>query len=284
MIRRLRGRTASLLVRTLGFLTRWPRLAFAIADTLAAATTLVRRGPHHDALRTLFPDLPAAGFAAAIRRIRVNQVRRLLLHGWAERAGVAALQPLVRTNDTVPRLQPPLILATFHVGPLLALTAFAERLDGEVLALRSQTIGSGRAAHVSVGAELESEQQRSAAFLQALARLRRGGFVFMAVDPLQQSGLEVPFLGRTLRLARGAFALSRMTGVPIVPVVAGWNGDEVEVETGEALHGDDERTLAAAAAQWLERYLTQAPGELSHQLLALMEDDGKPQAGGPGPH
>ncbi len=270
MIRPMRRRAADVIAGGLGVLSRWRRLAFAVTDAAAAAVSLIPRGSHREELRALFPGLSASERRAAIRTIRRNQIRRLLLQGWAERAGVSALRPLVRGNGAIAGLRPPLILATFHVGPLLALTAIAERLAGDVLALRSRVIGSGRAAHVSIGAALESEEQRAAAFLDALARLRRGSFVFMAIDPLQESGLVVPFLGRTLRLARGAFALSRITGAPIVPLAARWIGDEVEIETGDALSGGDEQSLAADAAQWLEHYLMKEPGELSHQLVALM--------------
>ncbi|MND09266.1 hypothetical protein D3C83_324500 [compost metagenome] len=61
--------------------------------------------------------------------------------------------------------------------------------------------------------------------------------------------------------------------MPIVPLVARWDGQEIEIVVGEPLPIlDDEQALAALAAQWLENYLRESPGELSARILELMRD------------
>jgi hypothetical protein len=82
-----------------------------------------------------------------------------------------------------------------------------------------------------------------------------------------------PFFGGTLRLAAGVFAVARIAKVPIVPLVARWIGDEIEIVVGDPLPAsNDENAMAASAAQWLEQYLRDSPTELSGRILELMSD------------
>jgi hypothetical protein len=119
------------------------------------------------------------------------------------------------------------------------------------------------------------EQSRAALFHRALVHLDRGGFVALALDAVQGSALRVSCLSRPLALARGPFALARLTGVPLVPLVARWRSGRVEVLLGETLAppGQEagteawESALAASAARWLESYLLASPGELGLGLL-----------------
>lgn len=243
--------------------------AFRIADGVAFCTTFARRGPTHARMRQLFPEMSASQRASAIRSIWRTQVRHFLVLAIARRSGVGALAPLIVEPQIVSDLQPPVIVATFHTGPVLALGAVAERCDARVLGLRSADLGVPRAAHVSIHFDMETEEQRAASFVAAHRSLREGGFVFMAVDPMQSGGMRVPFFDGTLRLARGAFALTRMTGVPIVPVIARWEGDRIAFRVGKALSASDEQQTAVAAASWLESHLRQSPELLSNHLLEL---------------
>jgi lauroyl/myristoyl acyltransferase len=124
------------------------------------------------------------------------------------------------------------------------------------------------------------DQRRAASFQRALAHLAGGGFVVLALDVVQGAGLPVPCLGRTLALARGPFALARLAGaplVPLVPLVARWRRGGVEAEAGEPIAvdpklgpADRERALAESAGRWLERYLLSSPSELSLGLLRIL--------------
>jgi lauroyl/myristoyl acyltransferase len=85
--------------------------------------------------------------------------------------------------------------------------------------------------------------------------------------------IEVPLLGRTLPLARGAFALARIADVPIIPIVPRWRGTAIEVEIGEPMRlgADGERGMAEAIAAWIERYLRERPGETSVFMLERLQ-------------
>ncbi len=68
--------------------------------------------------------------------------------------------------------------------------------------------------------------------------------------------------------------MARLAGVPLVPLTACWHGGIVKIEVGDELVADSssgpeifERTLATAAAGWLENYLRGDPGEMGLGLL-----------------
>ncbi|HEX9986069.1 MAG TPA: hypothetical protein VGF69_22600 [Thermoanaerobaculia bacterium] len=172
-------------------------------------------------------------------------------HDVLPRFGRERMQRLVRPSPTV--IDGAAILGLFHVGPLFAVAAYLDRLPRKAFGIVRQ----------------RDDQQRALVFAQAVQHLRGGGLVVMAVDPEQASSrIGVPFRGGTLHLARGAFALARITGAPIVPLAARWRGLWIEIVVGEALSGATEEELAASAAQWLERYLDGAP--LTRRLRELM--------------
>jgi lauroyl/myristoyl acyltransferase len=270
MTRSARLFLAHTLARLLGFIAQHSMtLAFRTTDSLAKWSIAARRGPTAQQIRELYPGLAEADVRPAIRQIWTTQVRNMLLLGLAQQRGVESVARLVSRSEAVDRLRPPLIIATFHIGPALALAAVAERAGVPVLGLRSRDLGVQRSPNVSIHSRLDTEEDRTASFLAAHRQLREGGFVFIAVDPEREGGTPVPFMGRTLRLARGAFALTRMTGVPIVPIVPRWDGTSIEFTVGPALYGPDEATVAADAARWLELYLREHPGELSNHLVRL---------------
>jgi lauroyl/myristoyl acyltransferase len=96
--------------------------------------------------------------------------------------------------------------------------------------------------------------------------------VFMAADPRPAMGdFVAPFRGGSMALARGPFALARVTRAPIVPLVARWRGTKVEYVLGQPIPASsDEASMATALTSWLDRYLTDAPFEISEQTLSLI--------------
>lgn len=238
---------------TLALLAPWPRVAFAVTDTLATVAAL------------------ASFNARAARREWVNEFRGMFITGWVRRGGVGVLQPLIRPNSTLADLRAPVILATFHIGPMFALSTVADNLTSPVLLIRAQHLPGARPPHVTAVNGLADEHQRAAAFLAALRMLRKGGAVMMAIDPVR-NGVEAPFLGQRVRLAPGAFRLARMSGAPIVPLAARWAGNEIEIVRGEAVAGEDEEALAAAIARWLENHVIASPGALNRRLRRLMKN------------
>lgn len=244
-----------------------PRLALSAAAALGnLRNRLSRRWPSPEQVQALFPHLEKDAAARVAWRIGGLEARNRLLVGHIRRAGLEPVRPLVRT-PAFDALQPPLILGTFHVGAVHALGAALEHLPGPVLALRHGPMYRPRPP-VEIETTEGDDQRRAATFQRMLAHLEHGGFVVTALDVAPGASLRVPCLGRTLTLARGPFALARITGATIVPLVARWRGGEVEIETGRPLKATEtEARLAESAARWLERYLLGSPAEIGLALV-----------------
>ena len=257
---------------------RRPLAAFSAAGVAGATRNrLSRRWPSTGEVRALFPHLGRAAAALVAARIGALEARNRVQVRCVARAGLAPLRPLVSVAEPLLALRGPCILATFHVGATHTLGPALERLSAPVLALRLGSLAAVRAPVESITTE-GAEQQRAAVFHRAMGQLEDGGFVAMAVDVVRGAWIEAACLGRPLRLARGAFALSAMTGVPIVPLVSRWSRRGADVVAGEPLRpvhhpgratdsGASELALACAAAAWLEHYLLASPAELSLGLL-----------------
>jgi len=263
-------------------LARWasrqPRWALGGAALLGRTRNrLSRRWPSPDDVRALFPRLDPRAAARVAWSIGGLEARNRVLADCLRREGLDPLRPLVR--GALPPLRPPLLLGTFHAGAVHALGPALERLTGPVLALRHGPLYTPRPPVEIVTTEGD-DQRRAAVFQRALDHLRGGCFVVMALDVVPGAGLRVPCLGRTLELARGPFALARLTGAPIRPLVARWQGGGAEVEVGEPLAAGlqgEEIALATAAARWLEDYLRASPAETGLGLLrALLSEEVSP--------
>lgn len=218
----------------------------------------------------MFPGLAPSVLRGARRRIWSNLLLGRALHAAATRPGRRPLHPDVTAEPAATQLAPPLILAFAHIGPYQALGWLLERLGGDVLALveRGGFVPRPGMTIVTTG---EDEWSGARALARAVATLRSGAFVFLALDGEEAATIEAPALGGTVALARGPFALARLTGTPIVLLVARWRGLSIEIGLGDAIRpSHDEHVMAAEAAAWLERYLRNFPGELSpHVLNAL---------------
>jgi hypothetical protein len=150
------------------------------------------------------------------------------------------------------------------------LGAALERVPGRVLVLRRRISGTTGPSRLTIELTDGDEQHRARVFYRALDWLREGGSVFMPLDPEEAVRIGAPFRGRSLLLARGPFAMSRIMQVPIVPIVARWRGSRIEIIAGDPIPpADDESVIAAGAAAWLERYLLESPLEISERILSL---------------
>lgn len=269
------GRTldaiSGLLTRLAG---RYPQRTFSLASKLGTLRNrLTGRWPTVAEVQTLFPHLsrPAATEVAA--GIGGLTGRNDVLAGALRRSGPDRIRSLISVTPSFRAMQGPLILASFHVGAIHALGLALELLGAPVLAFRHGTLHRPRAP-LQIETTKGNEQQRAAAFHRALLHLTRGGFVMLALDVVPGASVEAVCLGRSLRLARGAFALSRMTGAPIVPFAGRWTREDVRIVVDGALHQSEvgnaeavEKSLAMAAANWLERYLIESPSEITLGLL-----------------
>lgn len=237
--------------------------ALSLAGALGSIRNrLSRRWPDPEQVRILFPALPPSEAARVAWKIAALEARNRLLVECIRRGAL----PSVEVPEAFATLRPPLLLGTFHIGAIHALGPALGKLSGPVLALRQGRLYEPGPTVEVVSTEGD-EQTRAAVFLRALTHLRAGGFVVTALDVIPGPRLATSCLGRTLELARGPFALARLAGVPIVPLVARWQRGGVQVAVGEALTSSEETGLAAAAALWLESYLLESPGELGLGLL-----------------
>jgi hypothetical protein len=228
----------------------------------------------------LFHDIPPADAATIAHamsgaryqnRALVEIARRrglALLRDVVDPAGVEALRPLVGGG--------PAILVGWHVGPPFGLAGAFEAVGLQVLLLR-RALSYGTTPTLEVAPTDGGQDERSSAFRQALARLREGGVVLLAVDASDVAQTApVPCFGRARSMARGPFALARLTGAPVLPIAAALDGDRVvRVAIGSRLTGDGEgdaleASLAAGAAAWLEGFLRRSPGQLRRCVLAWL--------------
>lgn len=272
---------------------RRPRLAYAAAGVLGSLRNrLSRRWPAPEQVRLLFPRLTRQDASRIAWEIAGNEGRNRLLIEAIRRAGPAAVRPLVATTAEVfAPLRPPLLLGMFHTGAIQALNVAVERLPGRVLVLRQGALYPPMPP-VAVESTDGDGQRRAAAFRRALLHLKEGGFVVLALDVVQGPGLPVSCLGHRLELARGPFALARLTGAPIRPLVARWERGRIGIVVGDELGAnlpsvsgreapEWEGDLAASAARWLERYLEGSPVELGLGLLrVLLGSTLTPESGG----
>ncbi len=244
---------------------RWPRGAVLAADVLAAVTQPLRLGLDAEDIRRVLPD----GDPAEVERIRRatwrSWVRLRAVEAAAGAKGVEWPYPPAIVPPQAAALRPPVVLAIFHLGPVAVLGSLLRQLPGPAFVLyRSGTM------RPEIGGVLVAEDQRlrAAAFRGALSALRDGQFVAIAVDATRISThLDVELLGRSVPLARGAFALARMTGAPIVPVAPAWRGRRVEFEMGDPISSPSEQEMASATARWLEGFVRRHPEELGRRFV-----------------
>lgn len=165
-------------------------------------------------------------------------------------------------------LPAPLVLATFHMGPLAALGGLVERLPGPVcIPVGAGGVVTRQARYVPT---LGGETQRAAAVMEALRTLRGGGYALVLVDGFGTARMPQTVLGREVSLSRGAFALARLADAPVLPLAVRWRGPAVEILAGQVIEPADEASMAKAMVVWLDGYLHEYPGELSYALARLL--------------
>ena len=246
----------------------WPRAGVAAAHAFAALTLPLGHGIADADIAAVFPELgPEA-------RRPVRQLTwEAFLKGEAVDAAVRRRTgyPRVIPSPELTSLRPPLVLASFHVGPHQALAEVLRALPGEVVAIdRGQFARRGGLRLLPAG---EDQWARARTFHRTVTALRSGASVFVDLDAFHPDDydvatIEAPVLGRSLPLARGAFALARIGRVPLVPLVARWRGTAIETTVGEAIDPSaGEQAMAAAAGRFLDEYLRERPGEVSVFVL-----------------
>jgi hypothetical protein len=207
----------------------------------------------------LSPDrIREIAWQSAVLRLR-NRASLALVDRWG-------VEPLARLVTDQSALLPPalagfgsggLVLVVYHVGAHFGVAAALHRW--------------GRSAFVLPARPLHDWQLRARALKQAVETVRAGHPVLAAIDgPGGVSTDPVDCLGRRIVLRRGPIVLACVTGAPMLPIVARWTTDgTIVVRVGELLtplrgrNGPaNERALAQAAAEWLDRHLRIYPEDI----------------------
>lgn len=260
MIRSGRQRIIELLAR------RWPQPFYgAVGRVSRLSTPVMRRQARVQRIRSVFAHMTEPEARRAERDLRCSMLKSRALGVALSRTRGEPVFPPVAVGAAFADVRGPAVLTTFHVGPVGAIGEVVRRVPGEITALhRMDWRFPSNVAGVYVD---DTDMGQAAAFYHGVSALRRGGCVLILGDG--PPGHEVSLLGRVTTLKRGPYALARITGAPIVPLVARWTGASVDIVCGRPIQAiDDEAAMAQAMAAVLERHLLEHPGEIGDHLLS----------------
>jgi hypothetical protein len=229
----------------------------------------------HD-VAALFPDLSPRDAARVARQSAALRFRNRAAIASFRAHGLTGLARLV--TDECAGSPPPvivqrtggLILLTFHIGAHFGVSAALTRWRAPVSTMRTPPP--------------DDANVRARVLKHAVDTVRAGGIVSAVADgPGGASCEPVDCLGRQIVLRRGPLALARITGAPVVPMVARWTADgQIAAWAGAPLADASlagahlegsarEQALAAAAANWLEQHLSAHPADIwPYTLLNLL--------------
>ncbi|HVQ28724.1 MAG TPA: hypothetical protein VMV21_04045 [Vicinamibacteria bacterium] len=250
----------------------WPWLNRMAGAAGQAAQRLGLHGPSEGELRELFPEAEPASLRRVATQVTALEFRNRLLLETVRRRGLEALAPLAAPADSWRSLAPPAVLVSFHLGALYALPAALRALRAPALVIREGPFYEPPPGH-AVAFTRGGVEKRAAVLADAVRQLRTSGFVILAIDRPGGAPTEpVSCLGRLVRFRRGAFALSRLTGAPVVPVTARWESSRgIRIEAHAALASPEaaaeqalafENELARNAAAWLDAYVRGSADQL----------------------
>jgi lauroyl/myristoyl acyltransferase len=208
----------------------------------------------------------------ARRALRSSEWKTRILGVVMNTATADPVFPPFELDGPLPDPHRPTVFVSLHVGAMPALGAFLRSLPLEVAALhRLEWRLPSTLVDVYVA---RNETARVVAFHRAVTALRGGGHVFI---PMEGDAIRVPLLGGSLRMTRGPFALARLTGAPIVPLLARWDGGRARIHAGRPVAAArDEEGMALAVARQLERYLGAYPSEIDDWLVTGLIDGHPP--------
>jgi hypothetical protein len=218
-----------------------------------------------------FPQLTHEQLASVVRGARSDEMRERVLFEMAAVASRESIRRFVDVPAGIADLRAPIVIGGFHTGALGALGPVLEELEAPVLILRRVRRRRQIPTTLAIEAVGDDEQQRARAFYRAVRWLQDGGIVFTPLDPEVATRLPAPVGERMFQFARGPFALARVANVPIIPLIARWRGARVQIVLGDpAQPSPAEQEMADIVGQWLGRYLTEEPRDISPRLVSLM--------------
>jgi lauroyl/myristoyl acyltransferase len=243
----------------------------------------------------LFPDLPTHSLLQMARQTRVNLFKEMgLLRLLESRAD--ALVPMVRCcgGTLLQRMyarKQPAILGSWHWGAFF-LTTIVPALKS--LGISALFIGKDLKYRLPPDIELcdarGSLVDRVKAVKRAHEHLQAGGMVVIALDGQEgDSTLEVPCLGRRIRMRRGPAMLARLSGAPLIPITQNWEpyGGKVRVTVHEPLPvpacspedaGAFDQAFLSEVARWFENTIYPKAGRYGFSSWRQLAESGLPRA------
>lgn len=253
------------------------RAALALASSAGRLRQRLTGRPSADELRRrLASRLPAsADLRAMARETAASEARNMAVKAVILARGRQAIDALIVRPDLEALHRASaggaVIFVVMHAGPVSAFSTIFRLAGVEAFALvRKIDLRSGARPDI---AEATGGADSSAQVLWAgMRRLKRGRPVVLAADGSIGTRLPpVEVAGQSMVWARGAFALARLSGAPLVPLLAYWDGPArirlavgpawSTSAAGTAAPTEVEHAGARALADWFDRELASRPDQ-----------------------
>lgn len=219
-------------------------------------------------LGALLPHVPRDRLPSIRRAIYGHTTRTTLFFTLLARGELERLKPCLRVHGferlhALVAKRAPAILLNWHTGPYRAVGTALYVHGFEPLVMEHHPIPHSVTVPLERVAAAGDTWTATAALKAVLDRLRSGGFVLMAGDGYEGArGVEAEVLGRRLVFRQGLATLVRLSGAPVLPVVASWRGGSIDVTLHPPLElrgGGDAEAVVGACAHWLDGYLRAHP-------------------------
>jgi lauroyl/myristoyl acyltransferase len=251
---------------------------YGVADLLGMLTYVIGRAPVRIVRANLvraFPGAPDREVSRLTAKIFRNYARYLVDYGrfrWVSQAGPDTVIPVLegRQNlQTAFGAGRGVILITGHVGnwELGGVSFGLQGIKVNVVTLpdgshQIDAIRKGYRGQYSINTIVLDGSPFAS--LEMMTALKRGEVVAMLVDRWGKAdGVLAPFFGGAHYLPRGPFALSRMTGAPILPAFVVRDGASYRgiLESPFVVEEDDLRPYALRVSHALEAVIRRYPDQ-----------------------
>jgi lauroyl/myristoyl acyltransferase len=263
----------------------------------APARVMIHERPLSEVVKDLFgPRLPVhEGIVAA--QVVLNEYRNICVDKLRDLEGFRAIAELVQHRE-VPLLHEfhaarrPAILVLAHLGARFAGAAALQRL-GVPAAIFMRAFGPQASREAEAFAArlpgmeylqvAGSAESGALQLRRAIQRLRAGGMVAIAADAdvTAQRRIPVRYLGRQIHVGRGPALMARISGAPVVPIVAAFlpTGLGISLQVGDPLPPPVVSPLADAALEqavaqsilsWFESFVRGSPGQMRVRQLNML--------------
>jgi hypothetical protein len=188
----------------------------------------------------------------------------------------------------------PILFVFWHAGIVSGIFPAVSIVAPDIRMIKSGKVFRDESAALGVFETVEDSGDRSignARLLKAaIAHLGKGGTVGTFIDGTNgESGTEVRFFDRPVRVRRGTAMLARTTGAAVFPCVCRWDvaRGRLRFLVGERIYYPsatagrtcqpsmfEEREFLQSCVGWFERHLRQYPEDLTRAAVYILEQAG----------